>query len=272
MLAKVSPRDDSPQKEFIDAERSLKKQSACGCVPPNDPPGHADGCGVAFVRDSNIVIVRRGKEDAWNETFLETVRRIRSQLSVGHNRKASSGLTAGKVGPDCAHPFQGDFKGTRLAFCQNGTIRAVMKDANARSVTDSQIFLEAILGGVERLDADCLTARVSELAAQYGAMAGGYTSLTSFLMTPSQLFAWLLYWPGDRSRAPSAWYPGYYTLWFRQTNDGVLVASEPIDAPGYPTRDQVEGWEALKNGTFVSVVVNGERIDVQRRHLEISQL
>src|SRR5262252_4770084 len=105
MLAKISVHEESVREELVEAVRSLRTQSVCGCVPAGDPPGHTDGCGLAFVRGGNIEIVRRGREDAWNDTFLETARSVRSQLAIGHNRKASSGLTAANVGPDFAHPF-----------------------------------------------------------------------------------------------------------------------------------------------------------------------
>jgi hypothetical protein len=294
MLAKISLNHESPYPEFVEAVRSLRKQSVCGCVPKikidgrDLAPGHADGCGVGYVCESQVQIDRRAKQDCWDTSFVDFIRNLKCQMVVGHNRKASSGLN--NVGIERAHPFQGG-DGVPLAFCHNGTISGLMPQAKLENITDSEIFLRHILRDVGELNTENLSHRISELARQYKA-DGGYTSLTALLLTPVTVFAWRVFQPtpppppdanlenvggpmgyplgspgiADRP-VPPDWRPGYYTLWVRRMQNQVLIASEATDAqdydPSWAERERVNGWELMNNDSFCAVCIRDGDLHVE---------
>src|SRR5262249_17317279 len=152
-----------------------------------------DGCGLACIQGEEVTLLRRGKTDAWDETFVAAVRRVTCRLAIAHDRKASPGLKPENLGPQHAHPFAANFKTTPIAFCHNGGIDAVMERANRANVTDSQIFLQELLNDLPALDAANVVERVGTLARRYSATSQKYTSMTALLLSPTHLFGWRLY-------------------------------------------------------------------------------
>jgi hypothetical protein len=60
--------------------------------------------------------------------------------------------------------------------------------------------------------------------------------------------------------AAAGWYPGYYTLWLKQSEEQALIASEPIDRSA--------GWELLPNGQCLGIGINDGRITIQQALLD----
>jgi predicted glutamine amidotransferase len=255
ILAKISLSEETLDEELVSAEHSLKKQSENGCVPPRSTKGHADGCGLAYVKDGRVELERRGRDNAWDEGFTKIASTVKCQLAIAHNRKASPGLKA-NFGAGYAHPFARDFKGVRLAFCHNGGVGALTDKANNENRVDSDIFFEDILDGIQELDFENVWASVSRLARTYREHPKSYTSLTGFLLSPTHLFGWRLY----GNPAPK-WYPGYYTLSWKRGKERVVIASEPTDGGG--------GWELLPNGQFLAIGIGDSGINAQERQLDL---
>jgi predicted glutamine amidotransferase len=254
IFAKVSLDESSLSEELLDAENSLRKQSVNGCVPPGDPPGHADGCGLAYVKNGQIIRERRGKENAWDDEFVKLVRATKCQFAMAHNRKATTKLGT-NVSAERAHPFLKDLKGVPLAFCQNGSIHAIIDRANRENLVDTEVFLNQILEGIEKADFDLVSNRVGYLAREYKKHPEGFTSLNAVLLSPTHLFVWRLF------RRPAAdWYDGYYTLWLKRSANEIVIASEPTD--------RGPGWEPMKNGQFIGLSINGGKINVQQKEVD----
>jgi len=260
MLAKVSLIEGTLREELVEGEHSLKQQSKSGCVPPGFPPGHADGCGLAFVEEEHVKVARRGSANAWDEGFTKLACTVKCRLAIAHNRKASPGLKS-NLSAECAHPFSRDLNGMTLAFCHNGGVGALMEQANDQNRVDSDIFFESILGGVRELDFKSVRARVGHLAREYRSHPKGFTSLTAFLLSPTSVFAWRLFETGESGKKSSrGWYPDYYTLSLTQSREQVLIASEPTD--------KSRRWELLPNGRFLAIEMRGDKIDIQQGELD----
>ncbi len=259
IFAKVS-LDESPlSEELLDAENSLRKQSVNGCVPPGDPPGHADGCGLAYVKNGQLIRERRGKENCWDDSFVKIVRATQCQLAMAHNRKATTKLGT-NVSAERAHPFLKELNGVPLAFCQNGSIHAIIDRANRENLVDTEVFFNQILEGIGKSDFDLVSKRVGYLAREYKKHPEGFTCLNGLLLSPTHLFAWRLF-RTDASRKPAAdWYDGYYTLFLKRSAGQIVIASEPTD--------RGPGWEPMKNGQFLGLSINGGKINVQQTELD----
>lgn len=260
IFAKVSLNEASLSEELLDAENSLRKQAVNGCVPPGDPPGHVDGCGLAYVKNGQIKRERRGKENAWDDEFIKLIRATQCQFAMAHNRKATTKLGA-NVSVERAHPFVKDLNGVPLAFCQNGSIHAVIEQANKENLVDTELFFKQILGGIEKLDFDSVRNRVGYLAREYKKHPEGFTCLNALLLSPTHLFAWRLFrTEGPQKRPAADWYDNYYTLWLKRSADKVLIASERTDSS--------PGWELLKNGQFLGLSISGGQINVQQGEVD----
>ena len=259
-LAKISLNESPLSEELLDAENSLRKQSVNGCVPPGDPPGHADGCGLAYVKNGKIERERRGKENVWDDGFVKLVRATKCQLAMAHNRKATTKLGT-NVSVERAHPFVRDLNGIPLAFCQNGSIHAIIDQANRENLVDTEVYFKQILEGIEKADFEPLRNQVGCLAREYRKHPEGFTSLNALLLSPTRLFAWRLFRTDDSRKRPAAgWYDGYYTLWWKRSADQIVIASEPTD--------RGPGWEPLSNGQFIGISINGRQISVEQKELD----
>jgi predicted glutamine amidotransferase len=259
-LAKVSLKEAPLSEEVLDAENSLRKQAVNGCVPPGDPPGHVDGCGLAYVKDGQIKRERRGKENAWDDEFIKLVRATKCQLSMAHNRKATTKLGT-NVSVERAHPFIQNLNGVPLAFCQNGSISAIIEQSNRENLVDTELFFRQILEGIEQADFDLVSDRVGYLAREYKKPAEKFTSLNAVLLSPTHLFAWRLFRTDDSHQRPAAdWYDGYYTLWSKRSADQIVIASEPTD--------RGPGWELMKNGQFLGISLKDNQINIREKQLD----
>ena len=259
-LAKVSLNETSLNEELLDAENSLLKQSVNGCVPPGDPPGHADGCGLAYIKNGQIKRERRGKENAWDDEFIKLVRATKCQFAMGHNRKATTKLGT-NVSVERAHPFIQNLNGVPLAFCQNGSISAIIEQSNRENLVDTELFFRQILEGIEKPDFDSVLNRVGYLAREYKKPSEKFTSLNALLLSPTHMFAWRLFRTDDSHKHPAAdWYDGYYTLWCKRRADQIIIASEPTD--------RGPGWELMKNGQFMGISLTGRQLNIQEAELD----
>jgi len=257
MLAKISLNESPLSRELLDGEHSLRKQSKHGCVPPNNAPGHADGCGLAYINDGTIQCERRGKENVWDDSFINLVRTVKSKLAIAHSRKASTQLGE-NLGVERAHPFLRDFKAIKLGFCHNGFVGAVSDQAKKENRVDSELFFEQIINGIEEPAFEPVRSRVSYLAREYGR---DFSCLNAFLMSPTHIFGWRLFRADGSKELPVRdWYDDYYTLWWKRTGDTVLIASEPTD--------RSPDWERFKNGQFIGVGIKAGQITVQQKELE----
>src|ERR1043166_1835805 len=106
----VIARQPVPAGPYLDA---LIRQARGGVNSP-----HADGCGIAILRDGHWLHVRE-QCPMW-ESSLEQYRTVSGTAMILHARLASPGtpINLGKL-----HPFYHPDPAPGVMFCQNGTIK-----------------------------------------------------------------------------------------------------------------------------------------------------
>jgi predicted glutamine amidotransferase len=250
MIAKVSSSPTSIIEETENCRHSLKWLSENGLRSsgPNPRGTHQDGCGVAFAQNGSLAVEKRGKEDFWNQSYHEVLKKARSRVFIVHDRDASSGLLTDENG---AHPFTSTFNGQHVAFCHNGTIRNLVEEAQAKGTSDTLIFLNKILEGINELSENEVYRIVKELADTCD-----YSSMTAYLMTNNELFAWRVYDTKDAEKASK--HESYYTQYLSLRNKSALLASEPLDDGN---------WGLLTNRTFLHLTPSGDGVAINYREL-----
>jgi predicted glutamine amidotransferase len=91
LLAKVNYRAEPALYELIEAPHSLKKQSVRARL-PGGYGAHNDGCGIAWLQDGALELVKRGKPDSWDSEFCSLVTGIATPIFIAHNRAATPDL------------------------------------------------------------------------------------------------------------------------------------------------------------------------------------
>lgn len=215
---------------------------------PTGYGAHDDGSGIAWLERDGVHIEKRGAADAWDGSFQEIIRGIRTTAIIGHNRKASAGLD---VNVSVSHPYVMKFQGEEVAFCHNGGIGTLMTEAQDRKITDSLVFLERLIQKVGALTIPDLKMFLTEASA-----AWEYSSMNALLLTKDNIFAWRCYhdlkgstW--DRER--------YCSLYVRETPERICVASEPLDRK----RD----WSSIPNRTLIQIPLGGSSVETIRTSL-----
>lgn len=245
MFAKVAVRAFTPAYELLDAPHSLRRQSKCGRQPdaPDSCGPHASGCGMAWRGGDSLEVEKRGPKEIWDASYEAKIRSLRTDAIIAHNRLASPGLQS-HVG--LAHPFMEEFQGKKVAFCHNGGIWTLMEKAKKEGLTDSQLLFRQLLESAGDLDHESLGRVLGRLATEWS-----YTSLSGMLLTPERLHVWRCYDEKDPRRTD---YEKYYTLWMKEDQSGVSIASEAMD--------ENKDWGLMTNRTLLTLQVVGG--DVQR--------
>ncbi|MCU0949863.1 MAG: class II glutamine amidotransferase [Burkholderiaceae bacterium] len=211
---------------------------------------HGDGVGIGWYGERETPGRYREAAPAWSDENLQSLcRTLRSPLFFAHVR-AATGTATSRV--NC-HPFA---HGPWL-FMHNGqvagyprirrTLEALLPDAlyAARAgSTDSELLFLLVLAQMERgLGAvDAVAAALHAVAAQMReAGAIGPLRFAAALSDGRALYAFRT---ADDQRPP--------TLYLRERDDGVIVASEPLDTEA--------GWLPLADGEALVVDDAGWRL------------
>jgi glutamine amidotransferase len=215
---------------------------------------NGDGCGIGWYGERDEPGLYHGVLPAWSDSNLSSLcRQLRSRLFLAHVRSA----TTGEVSAANCHPFAAG----RHLFMHNGQIGdyervrrrvdALIPDAlysKRRGNGDSEAIFLAALG--RGLATDPQGAVVATLQSVRRIMRNaGITKPLRFAAIHTDGAVLRCYrWSSDE-RAPS--------LYWRRTEAGVVVASEPID-------DAV--WEMVPPGSVMTIDAAG---DCRREALEI---
>ena len=235
MIAKVSSRPVSIMDEMLQCPYSLEYLSLHGRQSENpDTRGkHRDGCGIAFVDNGNIIIEKRTREDAWDESYIRIVENAKSNVFIAHNRKTSEGLETRIEG---THPFYFEKEGVKMAFSHNGTAETLVPEAKKLGTSDTKLYFEEIIRNAATTEPEDIMASLISFTAKTE-----YDSLSAFLITSrNELYAWRLFNEKDEKNFDA--YSRYYTLYLCLRNNSAVIASEPLD-------DQP--WMLLPNQSFV---------------------
>ena len=213
------PKDLRPL--LLDAPRGLYGVSLRGAKAP-----HRDGVGWAYrdVRE-RMRLHRWGASGLAGAETLPGALSVVATLLVAHARKASPEYRTA-LGALQAQPLVRD----GLFLAHNGTIHDVDPLGETMG-TDSQRLVEWLVARWRPRTPDRLTEVLRALAG----MIRDYTAINLLLTEGTCLYALCLYTRDS----------DYYTLHWREEDDGVVVASEPID--------DRPGWKAFRNGELLVI-------------------
>lgn len=233
MIGFVSRERIPLRRYFVAAPHSLLHMSLHGKKAP-----HRHGFGYLWRTEEEAIALRRyGQEDMEKvPEALPDPLAVASTLAIGHVRKASP-LYRVHTGATDAHPFAE--WGVFLAH--NGTIH----DADVLDPgpgIDSQKLARWLAHAWWPRTPAGLAAALGKLLAT----VRDFTAIDLLLTEGTSLYALCCY-----SRNPD-----YYTLWVREGEDAVIVASEPVD--GEP------GWVPMGNRELLWVTPD---LKVHRRDI-----
>ncbi len=234
--------------EMMQCPYSLKYLSEHGLQPDGHSirGTHDDGCGMAFSNNGNIEIHKRSKENAWNESYLNTAHTASSNIIIGYNRLASKALDKTEEG---SHPFIINAGDKSFALCHNRGIKTYMAEAIQQHTSDSFIFLQKLIDDRAKNDAESIFLRLKEISKKTA-----YSSLTSFLMTDKELFVWRAYNEQDEKAMDSE---KHYTLYMAMKSNSAVFSSEPLDA---------SLWMLIENKTFLHLCYSESKISPEYRN------
>lgn len=209
---------------------------------------HSDGWGMAWWGgDPFPAVTHSTKAAAEDPDFISAGATIASDAALLHLRWATPGMAVAMA--NC-HPFVcGD-----LALAHNGGIYPLDRlnqilppewEAKVRGTTDSERYMLAVVAALQAgggAVADVLGGIVARLFTEWAP-----TSLNAMCLTPEALFvvsAYNPYLPAPVDRNPAE---DYYTLRYRRTPEGVVVASSGIDQPAS------DGWRPIDNMTVMTI-------------------
>jgi len=213
---------------------------------------NADGCGVGWYGERETPGLYRSVRPAWGDAnLLSLCQQVRSGLFAGHIRAA----TSGEVATSNCHPFTVD----KHLFLHNGEIggfgklrhrieRLIPEDfyPYRKGTSDSEaIFLNALGHGLGKDPVGAISASLTDIL---GLMdeAGLHEAIHFAAIHTDgktlRAFRW-----ASRHIAP--------TLYYRKTESGIVIASEPYD-------EDHSAWQAVPEDSVITVGPKG-KIDVQ---------
>jgi glutamine amidotransferase len=199
--------------KHIELVENFYKLAHIGKVPPGNKPGHTDGWGIGYYRNSKPVIYKSGgsviKEKS---TFFAHIKNIVStNILIIHFRKSAWSNTNNT---NNSHPFNYN----NILFAHNGTIidyKKLYKYINNPYFNglDTETFLQFILRNISSGLESAFKKSVSFIIKN-----NKYTSLTCIFSDGEKLYAFREYTKNSN----------YYTLYYTENNGSVIISSEPI--------------------------------------------
>ncbi len=204
---------------------------------------NGDGCGIGWYGERQEPGRYRSLRPAWGDAnLLSLCQQIRAPIFAGHIRAA----TSGEVATANCHPFAVG----RHLFLHNGeiggfsrirrTIEAMIPDTlygERKGGSDSEaIFLIALGHGLESDPARAMAATLSDIVAvkqEQGVEEPVYFAGVHTDGERLHAFRW-----ASNHRGP--------TLYYRNTDSGVVIASEPYD-------QDHDGWKPVPEDSMITV-------------------
>lgn len=231
MLAIIGKAEIGLTREAL---KQFKLLSTTGCVPPNAPPGHTDGWGIASYKNGSLTELKKSTHlAATDPQFTEASSCITSEMSdcvIAHLRKASVGDN--KIVN--THPLVAD----NILLCHNGTIYNAhtisLKDQKMEGETDSERFLRYVI----ELRRSSSSLREAFIRATQLIHTKDYTAMNMFVCDGKSLLAF-------RDFAKNS---DYYTLYQGTSPDAktTVFCSEKLALSGVT-------WRLLKNQELIEI-------------------
>jgi len=200
----------------------FQNQAENGKVPPNFPPGHKDGWGITSSnpdKTAMIPIDRQLGSANQSPVYKEKVLSFETQphIVLGHLRKASPQIS---ISLSNVHPFFSE----EWSFIHNGTVynaEALPKDSSllfTSDNSDSEIYFHYLITHLKKRDKS--TKSLDVIVSALESISVTYTSLNCILGNGEELF--VVRWCDQL--------PEYYTLYYYELEEGIIIASEPIQS------------------------------------------
>ncbi|MEJ2471681.1 MAG: class II glutamine amidotransferase [Desulfuromonadales bacterium] len=203
-----------------------------GVVMAEDPPGHADGWGLAFYREGQLVVHKSGRSllDEF-ETVIGLLSELQTTpLMILHLRKSAWQNTSNTRH---AHPFYRD----QTVFFHNGVVYdypALLPEITipglAEDARDTEVFFYHVLSQQAPDLGQAFLASAASIRRRFR-----FSALNSLFSDGETFYAYREY----------AREPDYYSLFKAGRDDSLLIASEPLD-------DRCD-WVPMTQGEFLSV-------------------
>jgi predicted glutamine amidotransferase len=204
-----------------------------GAVMAGDPPGHADGWGMAYYRDGRLAVCKSGL------SLLEEADRVHDALSrVGsspvvilHLRKSAWKDTSSTRH---AHPFQID----NVAFAHNGVLhdyRQLLPEITVPGLGDDALDTEVWFYGFMSARSRGLGQAFLDTLSRIKAEGYRFSALNCLFSDGRRLFAYR-----DYSKEPD-----YYSLYKALAGSSCVICSEPL-VPDLQ-------WEMMGKGEFLEI-------------------
>lgn len=219
--------DYSRHHEIVDRFCDLAR---CGTVMTGDPPGHADGWGLAFYKNGESIILKSGG-NLLDETHLVTdalSKLGRSPVMILHLRKSA---WKDSTNTRHAHPFRHN----NTVFVHNGVVydyQRLLPDIHTPGLgadaLDTEVFFHHFLSGKSGdLGRDFLD------TATHIRRHHRFSALNCLFSDGARLYAYRDY----------AKEPDYYSLYKALSDESCLVSSEPLD--------EALRWEMMAKEEFL---------------------
>ncbi len=262
LLGVLSPAVISAKPWLVDSDRSLLVQSN---VTPET--AQREGWGIAWFDVTGQVHLQKGIHGAFEpnekEHYLLVAGTAAGRAMVGHLRHASNPLRLPRADL-LALPNSQPFEDGRVIFAHNGAIPLPLEtrkllgplDQNIRGVNDSEVLFWLMMKDY-RENGDPLHAYVEaqkELVRVWedagGPEPGPYSGLNVIFATGQEdLWAFCAFDGEHGTSLCDAGQP-YYEMSYQQTDQTLVVASEPTDS-------HRERWNPLRNGRYLHARVLG---------------
>jgi len=226
-----------------DIVTAFSSQAETGLVPPTagTAPGHKDGWGMTISnrRQSAMVpLVRQLGSARDSQAYREALRALPTQPAIFlcHLRKASDTIP---ITLSNTHPFVHN----GWAFIHNGTVfgaQSLPRDsglAYTSDKSDSEHLFHYLL--TEIIKRPQHNGIAGSIAAAVASLDIDYTALNFLLSNGRELYVNRLFQKHEI----------YYTLYYYQLPDGIIICSEPIDIKGL----KQEYWQLLANHCLLEI-------------------
>jgi glutamine amidotransferase len=206
-----------------------------GRVMAEDPPGHADGWGLAFYQGGKLVVYKSGVNllEETDKVVGILSRTGNSPVVILHLRKSSW------VDTTCtrhAHPFHCN----NVVFSHNGTVydyKGLIPAINTPSFLEDSLDTEAFLHHFMSAGAEDLGRSFLETVSLIKQRHYKFSALNCVFSDGAKLYAYR-----DYSKEPD-----YYSLYKAQWENSCIISSQPLDE-NIP-------WELMAKEEFLAIEV-----------------
>ncbi|MHA2305942.1 MAG: class II glutamine amidotransferase [Candidatus Hodarchaeales archaeon] len=229
----------------------FQNQAENGKVPPNLPPGHKDGWGITSSnpeKSSMIPIEKQLGIVYQSPLYKEMVDSFEKQphIVLGHLRKASPQIP---ISFPNVHPFFLE----EWAFIHNGTIynaEALPRDSTlllTSDNSDSEIYFHFLVTQLRQREES--TKSLETIVSALESISVSFSSLNCIFGNGEELF--VVRWCDQL--------PEYYTLYYYELEEGIIIASEPIQS------DNLDSgyWKEFPNRSVARIYGSPPNIEIR---------